>query len=142
MPWCLAPLEKDGACQNLAVCKMGKNHSREIHCANCGKDTIVRAEPIYEGFKKIGECFICTGCGFRYPSEEETPFLEKEKKPSIFTEDDLPEKLSVFDDSERRHCCSWCKHFVVSPFSQRCGLTNTYAAATDLCVRFEKKEES
>lgn len=120
---------------------MEKNHSREIHCTHCGKDTLVRVEPIYEDFKKVGERFICTGCGFQYASEEETPFLEKEKQPSVFTEADLPQKLKIFDDSERQHCCSWCKHFVMSAFSQRCGLTNAYTEATDLCVRFEKKEE-
>ena len=115
---------------------------REIHCVNCGQDTLVRAEPIYEGFKKVGTCFICTGCGFRYASEEETPFLEEKKGPSLFTEEDLPQKPSIFDESERRHCCSWCKHFVVNPFTQRCGLKNSYTEATDLCVRFERKDEA
>lgn len=117
-------------------------HSMEIHCTACGKTTLVRADPIYEGFKKVGEAFICIGCGHRYPSEAETPFVEeRDNRPKIFTEADKPRALSIFSDDERQHSCCWCEHFVVNPFTQRCGLTNRYTDATDVCVRFKKKDE-
>lgn len=113
--------------------------SMEINCTSCGERTLVRAEPVYDGFKKTGECFVCTACGKRYASADDTPFARDDKRPRVFTEADKPQALSVFRDDERQRSCGWCRHFVVNPFSQRCGLTNKETQATDLCVRFEKK---
>jgi hypothetical protein len=31
-----------------------KARSVEILCAACGADTLVKMEPVYEGFKKVG----------------------------------------------------------------------------------------
>ena len=115
--------------------------SMEIHCAVCRAVTLVRAEPVYDGFKKTGEAFICTACGARYASAAETPFAHTASRPRVFTEADKPHMPSVFSDDERQRSCAWCKHFVVNPFSQRCGLSNKETQATDLCVRFEKKEQ-
>ena len=115
--------------------------SMEIHCAVCRAVTLVRAEPVYDGFKKTGEAFICTACGARYASAAETPFAHTASRPRVFTEADKPHMPSVFSDDERQRSCAWCKHFVVNPFSPRCGLANKETQATDLCVRFEKKEQ-
>ncbi|MDD4102042.1 MAG: hypothetical protein PHU80_05350 [Kiritimatiellae bacterium] len=100
---------------------------------------MVRTEPVYEGFKKTGEVFICVLCGARYASADETPFAHADTRPKIFTENDKPALPAVFSDDERQRCCGWCLHFVVNPFNQRCGLNNRETQATDLCVRFEKK---
>jgi len=113
--------------------------SMEIRCAVCRTTALVRSEPVYDGFKKIGEAFICTGCGTRYASAEETPFVQTASRPNIFREEDKPARPPIFSDDERQKCCSWCTHFVVNPFSQRCGLTNKETQATDLCVRFTKR---
>lgn len=114
----------------------------EIHCTACGQTALVRAEPVYDGFKKTGEAFICTACGKRYASAAETPFAARApSRPAVFTEADKPRAPSIFSDDERQRSCGWCSHFVVNPFSQRCGLTNRETQATDLCVRFEKKPE-
>ncbi len=115
--------------------------SREIQCTACGANTLARAEPVYEGFKKTGENFICTACGARYASAEETPFIHTDSRPHVFTAADKPHLPAIFSDDERRRCCGWCKHFVVNPFSQRCGLSNKETQATDLCVRFEKRAD-
>lgn len=111
----------------------------EILCAGCGKTALARAEPIYDGFRKIGEAYICTACGRRYASEAETPFVGAARKPRVFTEKDKPVIPNIFSDDERERCCTWCAHFVVNPFSQRCGLTNKFTDATNLCAGFEKK---
>lgn len=112
----------------------------EIQCTACGQLTLARAEPIYDGFKKTGEAFLCTGCGARYASAAETPFaLVAPPRPQIFSKADKPHVPCVFSDDERQRSCGWCRHFVVNPFSQRCGLSNKATEATDLCVRFEKK---
>jgi hypothetical protein len=113
--------------------------SQEIHCTACGGMTLARKEAVYDGFKKVGEAFICTGCGARFASAEETPFVRSEPRPCVFSEADKPRQPSIFSDDERQRSCGWCRHFVVNPFSQRCGLTNKETQATDLCVRFERK---
>jgi hypothetical protein len=113
----------------------------EIKCEGCNTIAVAKPEPVYDGFKKIGTQYICLQCGKVYPTEEETPFAQTINKPSVFTDDDKPDMLSIFSDDERQKCCGWCKHFVLNPFAQRCGLTNSETEATDLCVRFEKKEE-
>jgi len=113
----------------------------EINCTACGRTALVRTEPVYEGFKKTGEVFICTLCGARYASAAETPFARADARPKVFNDDDKPAALSVFSDDERQRCCGWCRHFVVNPFNQRCGLLNRETQATDLCARFEKKPE-
>ena len=98
-------------------------------------------EPVYEGFKNVGEAFVCTACGHRYGSRAETPFLEAEGRPRVFTEADRPAVVEVFKSSERRHCCAWCRHFIVNPFNQRCGLANREVEATDVCSRFAARPE-
>ncbi len=115
--------------------------TREIDCTSCRSRTLVRAEPLYDGFRKTGEAYVCTACGARYASASETPFARSSARPRVFTEHDLPERIAVFGEDERRHCCGWCAHFVVNPFSQRCGLTNRETQATDLCVRFARKPD-
>lgn len=124
--------------------------SMEIKCTACKTVAVVKPESTYEGFKKTGTQYICIACGEVYPSEAETPFLLADDKPSIFTDDDKPEPISIFTDEdkpeqlsifandERQKCCGWCVHFVVNPFAQRCGLTNSPTEATDLCLHFEK----
>jgi hypothetical protein len=111
----------------------------EITCTSCGRVALVRVEPVYDGFRKTGESFVCTGCGHRYPSRDVTPFLAADGRPKVFTDRDRPDPTRVFHADERRRCCGWCAHFVINPFSQRCGLTNRIMQATDYCARFSAK---
>jgi hypothetical protein len=115
--------------------------SMEIRCAACGRVALVRGEPVYDGFRKTGEAFVCTACGHRYASRESTPFVTAERRPRVFTDQDKPDPTRVFRADERRKCCGWCRHFVVNPFNQRCGLTNRDMQATDLCIRFAPKPD-
>jgi len=116
--------------------------SLKINCTACGRTALIRTEPVYEGFKKIGEVFICTQCGEHYDSADTTPFIKRDAQPQVFSADDKPAALSIFSEDERRRCCGWCNHFVVNPFSQRCGLSNRDTQATDLCAGFEKKPDA
>lgn len=114
----------------------------EINCRNCGKTALVRAEPVYEGFRRTGEAFVCLGCGFRYPSEAETPFAVHEAKPDVFTAEEKRKAPSIFGEEEFGHSCRWCAHYVVNPFDQRCGLTGKTVDATDVCFKFLRKNGS
>ena len=116
--------------------------SMEIRCTACKRVALARAEPVYEGFRKTGESCVCTACGHRYSSREETPFVEADSRPKVFTAGDKPAAVKVFRASERRRSCAWCRHFIVNPFSQRCGASNREVEATDLCARFAARPEA
>lgn len=107
-----------------------------IICSACGADTLIRREPEYDGFVKKGEKLICTSCGHRYASEAEVPFKLK-KALSIFTDDDKFKKVEIFRSEEDGRNCRHCEHYVVNPFTQRCGLHNRIVQATDICSDFK-----
>jgi hypothetical protein len=115
----------------------GARKPLEINCRACGKTALARADPVYDGFQKRGEAYVCTACGHRYPSRETTPFVTVDKAPAIFPNADRMASPRIFKDSERRRCCAYCAHRVVNPFGQRCGLTNREVESTDLCDQFE-----
>jgi len=110
----------------------------DIICSECGADAIVRREPVYEGFKKVGEQFKCSACGHIYESEAEVPFKEK-KKVAVFDESDKARRIDVFDAEERGRNCRYCDHYLVNPFTQRCALHFKEVQATDYCDDFEPK---
>lgn len=112
----------------------------EIICTACGADTLVKREPTYEGFKKVGERFSCSACGHEFPSEAEVPF-KQQKKVAVFTEADKLKKVDVFKADDKGNTCRHCAHYTVNPFTQRCGLTHKIVQATDSCGQFEKKKE-
>ena len=117
--------------------------SLEIVCTSCGEETLVRRKATYDGFQKTGEVFVCVSCGFEYPSEAEVPYKAR-KTLAIFGEADKAKTIEVFDDDEKRINCRYCRHYVVNPFIQRCGLHHREIVATDLCDDFDRapKDES
>lgn len=120
---------------------MANTRKLEIRCTACGRTTLARPEPLYDGFRRTGEAMVCTACGHRYASREQTPFVDGDSRPAVFGAADRAATVRVFRDDERRHSCAWCRHLVLNPFGQRCGLTNREVEATDLCDRFEHKPE-
>jgi len=112
--------------------------SVEIICSACGKESLLKRVPKYDGFKKVGESLTCTDCGHEYASEEEVPFKQK-GAPKVFDASDAPRTVKVFRENEADRLCRHCKHFVVNPFLQRCGKHGGLVEATDSCRDFEKK---
>jgi hypothetical protein len=110
----------------------------EIICSGCGQDTLLKREPVYEGFKKVGETLTCASCGHEYASETEVPFKQK-AAPKVFDAGDVPRTIKVFRENEAECLCRHCKHFVVNPFLQRCSKHGKLVEATDSCGDFEKK---
>lgn len=120
------------------------NLPREITCTACGAHALIRPEPIYDGFKKIGEAYICTACGHRYPDAASTPFAAADRKPDLFSAEKAAVKRDplahLFEsDLPRRHSCLWCAHCVSAAFDQRCGITNRHTEPLDSCDQFEPK---
>ena len=112
----------------------------KIICSGCGAESVVKREPVYDGFKKIGEKFTCVACGRQYASEEELPVITG-KKPGIFGADDMPKKLDIFKEDEKGKSCRYCRNYIVNPFTQRCGLHDKEVLATDICFDFEVKKQ-
>ena len=110
-----------------------------IHCSACGEETLLKRAPKYEGFKKVGETLSCATCGHVYASEEQVPFKNR-AKPRIFADEDAPRIPTIFRDDEKGQACLHCRHYVVNPFTQRCGKHNRVVEATDVCGDFERKE--
>jgi len=112
----------------------------EISCPECGEITLLRREPVYEGFTKTGETLSCSGCGKTFECEAEVPF-EIDSRPEIFTASDKPASAEVFDESEKHRVCRYCVNYTVNPFTQWCSLHKKDVEATDTCDRFKRQEE-
>lgn len=111
-----------------------------ITCPACHNDTYLKREPVYEGFKKVGETLSCVDCGHVFENDDEAPEA-KSPLASIFSDDDRPQKVNVFAEGEQAQICRYCTHYVVNPFAQRCDHHNRETEATDSCSDFEKVEE-
>ena len=110
----------------------------EIVCSACGADTLLVREPLYEGFKKAGETLRCSACGHEFAGESDVPFKAR-KQASVFTQSDASAKVTVFNTDETGSICRHCKHYLVNPFTQRCGIRLRSVEATDTCDRFEAR---
>ncbi len=108
----------------------------QIVCSACGADTFLKREPRYEGFRKTGEDLSCADCGHPYPDAETVPYKDT-SGPRIFSEADRSPKVEIFSSDDAERNCRHCRHYVVNPFIQRCGLHHREVAATDLCADFE-----
>ena len=108
----------------------------QIQCSACGADSWVKREPVYdENFKKTGEKLSCAACGHVFASEAEVPYKDR-SGPKVFSDSDKPKALHLFADDEKGRNCRHCEHYVVNPFTQRCGLHFKKVLATDICDDF------
>jgi len=114
----------------------------EIICRNCGADTLLKREAIYDGFIKTGEKLTCSSCGVEYASEADVPFKADTAEPEIFTEADRSAKIEVFDESENKRLCRYCASYIVNPFTQFCAVHKKEVQATDTCDQFEQAKEN
>ena len=112
----------------------------EIICTECGQESLLRREPVYEGLRKTGESLICSACGHVYGDPDAVPYKET-GAVRVFCEDDKSRKVNVFGDDERQRNCRYCRHYVVNPFTQWCGFHSREVKATDLCGDFDRAAE-
>jgi len=113
----------------------------EIVCPQCGQEAFLIREPVYDGFAKVGERRKCSSCGYFF-GDEEDPGYKRAEVLDIFDESDRTQKTEVFEDGERGILCRYCRHYVVNPFTQWCGLHRREVEATDTCDEFEKGDEN
>ncbi len=113
--------------------------STAIQCTACGQESWVLREPLYEGFTKVGETFVCAACGHVYASEDDVPYVVS-RGPALFTEADRTPAPAVFAEDEQKRLCRYCRHYVVNPFTQWCGVHKREVEATDTCDQFSLRE--
>ena len=111
----------------------------EISCPECDEITLLRREPVYEGFAKTCESLSCSECGKMFESEDEVPF-KTDSPPKIFIASDKSGSVEVFDESEKHHVCRYCVNYTLNPFTQWCSLHKKEVEATHTCDRFERQE--
>ncbi|MCA1809446.1 MAG: hypothetical protein ABR497_02585 [Kiritimatiellia bacterium] len=112
----------------------------EINCPACGRETLLKRDPVYEGFRRVGERLSCLGCGHVFADEAEAPFIQR-VAPRVFDGKDVPRAPQVFAANEAGRTCRHCAHYVVNPFVQRCALKGGEVEATDSCRRFKVRPE-
>ncbi len=118
----------------------------EFLCPACQKESILKREPVYEGFRRIGEKLSCLLCRHVFADEAEIPFQPKASN-QLFDESDKSKPTGIFSFGEADQICRHCIDYVVNPFIQRCGRTQKIVEATDSCDFFtprpiEKKPEN
>ena len=118
-----------------------KGEKREFRCPFCGRESWVVRKPVYDdSFTKTGETLSCAMCRKEFKSEAEIPYKDR-VGPKVFTEDDRPRPVKVFEEGENAQMCRYCAEYVVNPFWQRCGLHKCEVEATDTCPHFRAKVE-
>lgn len=114
---------------------------KKVICSNCNEDTFLRVEPVYEGFKKVGEKYFCMVCGCEY-EQDNMPEEVEEENCSLFSADDLEKIPDIFADDRDADNCSKCEYYIVNAFQQKCGITHEEVLATDICFNFNRKKLS
>jgi hypothetical protein len=110
----------------------------EILCPACGRDALLRREPKYEGFTRIGETLSCSSCAHVFDDEASVPFKHRQEI-KVFTDADRPREVKVFDEDEKGRICRYCASYIVNPFTQWCATHKREVEATDTCSRFAPK---
>ncbi|WFB34949.1 hypothetical protein P3T73_12345 [Kiritimatiellota bacterium B12222] len=112
-------------------------------CEHCGEETLMLSEAIYDGFKKVGETQRCSACGKSSASQSLRSAPKKDPLAALFGEDAVPENVTIFDVEEETACmCRKCMHYVLHPFTQRCGLHDREVQAIDSCDDFVAKAQA
>lgn len=119
-----------------------------IYCPVCKEETLMVTDALYDGFKKTGERTRCAQCGHEFTSDPKTkskPNLSAKSKgdplAALFGDTHEEESLELFDvEAETGRLCRRCTHYVLHPYTQRCGLHDREVSATDTCGQFEKKD--
>ncbi len=110
----------------------------EIRCTQCGAETLLRREPLYEGFRKVGETLACSGCGHRFPDEASVPYITR-PPVAIFSEADRPRTPALFSEADKTRNCRHCAHYLKNPFTQWCSRHKRETEALDVCADFKRK---
>lgn len=112
--------------------------SLEIQCPGCGQETLLRREPVYDGFRKTGESLRCSGCGHPFATESDVPYVVR-RAAAVFGADERPKPVVLFSEDEKTRNCRHCAHYLQNPFTQWCALHRRETDALEVCGQFSRK---
>lgn len=95
---------------------------KKVICPGCRQETVLKVTKKYDGFTPVGEARTCPFCGYEFGEAE--PEKVKERVPGWI------------HDRGLKRVCHRCRHYVVNPFVQKCGLTGEEVDALDNCSQF------
>jgi hypothetical protein len=132
----------------VAACKINEgSRTMDGKCLACGQEVLFIKEAVYDGFTKTGDVLKCSSCGASQDAPDaggdDDPLIANtpSKLPSIFSEEDRSPGIDLFADGENRIICRYCEHYVLNPFTQRCGKHDKEVEATDTCFDFTAQTE-
>ena len=51
-----------------------RGQAAQIVCPECGQETLLLREPVFEGLRKVGETLKCSACKHEFENEADVPF--------------------------------------------------------------------
>ena len=124
-----------------------RNSGEGFFCEACSQESIVKKRTKMDGWKNVGEEYVCALCGTALGDVEAEVDAEnvaargKERLASLA--DMLGEPVApagpVLEAEEGRFCRD-CKHFLRHPFVSRCLLFDRGTEPMKDCEEFEHRE--
>lgn len=122
----------------------------EIICPHCGEDSFASKKTVMDGWRKVGDIFVCASCGAKLADIDDEPAecgTVKSKSPGLSAlagalgvEETEKPTIELAEDEKR--FCRDCVHFISHPFLDRCSLWEKDVAPMDDCAEFKPKQNS
>ncbi len=116
-------------------------------CPQCGKNSFLKQEPVYNGWVKTGDVLKCAACGsiVKEPSSEAEPSgqtSDSAKKLDALSQlfgGVKTESAKPFFQNEKKRFCRDCRHRVMNAFRIYCPKHNKDVNPMDDCPDFEER---
>ena len=122
-------------------------HGEEIDCPHCGNQTFAVKKAVMEGWNKVGDIFVCSGCGEKIGDAEDPGSASFDKKSEAssalagFLGVDKEKKKELSATEDEKHFCRDCAHLIPHPFLVRCDLHKKDVNPMDDCPDFKTKQQ-
>ncbi len=126
-----------------------------VHCAACHQDSVVKLATKMDGWRPLGQFYVCAICGATFAPVETTsgPAAGANQR----RQQDL-DRLSAFLDqpavelrspdqfmgieSKQTPFCKECRHFYHHPFGDKCLLHERAAQPLGDCPQFDRRSKT
>lgn len=125
---------------------MAYSKGQQVRCSHCGRDTLLAVRAEMDGWRKVGEMYVCSLCGAKLGSVEAVAAAKtrpvaadqqgRDKVADFLgTSSERVREELVADDGVRRFCKD-CEHLYQHPFHLRCLLHNRDVKPMSDCPDF------
>jgi len=132
-----------------------------LKCPHCGRESVVVVQGQFDGWKKVGEVFVCGLCekplGPVNDGNQSTAASEQEGEgeaqrarallglgeEAANAQQSSPANLLDLDLQESSaHFCRDCRHYLIHPFISRCLLHDTPVEPMGDCSEFQERAQA